>query len=156
MKEALELYQKLRSLGDKGLGVVSIGTIKSVDKENSRCVADVDGLEISDVRLKATMNGEKGFKIFPTPGSTVLIERISDGQFVVQMMSEVEGVELHIGNKKFELDKAGCLIANQSDSLLDVINLIIEAVQVIVVMQGKGPDLAKLIQAKTKVETILK
>jgi hypothetical protein len=156
MKGASELYNLLRNINDKGMGLISVGGVKSVDKDECKAVVSFDGLDIEDVRLKATTDGEKGFKIFPAVGSTVLVQRIADGDYMIIMYSEIEGFEFHIGGKKIELDQDGCLIGNQTDTLLNVINLIIEAIQVIVVIQGKGPDLTKLLQAKTKVENILK
>ena len=156
MKEAVELYKLLQGIGKRNIGVVSIAEVLQVDKNKCTCTVNIDGLDIADVRLKSTADNKRGFKIFPAIGSDVLIECIDNGEYVVQMMGEVESVVLEIDNKKIEIDKAGIFIGNDNSSLLKVIELIIDAVMKVVVLQGQNPDYKKLIEAKSKIKTFLK
>ncbi|MFT4062880.1 MAG: hypothetical protein QM642_11050 [Edaphocola sp.] len=61
-----------------------------------------------------------------------------------------------VADKKYSVDKSGHGISGGTDSLLDVIKLMIEAVQVIVITYGTNPDYAKLQQALLKAINILK
>lgn len=154
-KEAAELYQKLKNLNNKGVGRIEIATIQSVDASNNTCVVLLDDLAISDVRLKATMNGNNGFIVYPAIGSNVLIERIDDGYFAIRMVSEIDSIAIVTGDKKYMLDSNGHYIGNADNTLLSVINLIIDATMETIVFQGRSPNYEKLTQAKTMVQQIL-
>jgi|GEM_PF-1660896 len=156
MKQARELYNLLKSISDSGVDSVAIGIVDSVDKDKCSCVVLVDEQRYEDVRLKSTMDSEKGFKVFPKPGSNVLVQSIGNGLFGVAMMGEVDSVLLETGSNKVEMDSEGIFLGNNSTSLLEVLELIIDATIKVVVIQGQNPDYVKLAEAKTKVNTFLK
>jgi len=160
-KEAYELYQKLKNLNNKGIGRIEIVPVLSVDTHTNTCSVlldkDEDGNDIivSDVRLKATMNSNNGFIIYPAINSNVLIERIDDGYFAIRMVSEIDSVAIVVNDKKYMLDENGHYIGNADNTLLSVINLIIDATMETIVFQGRNPNYEKLTQAKTMVQQIL-
>jgi len=154
-KAAKELVDKLKDLGNKGIERCFMAVIKSVDKSTDTCAIVFDELQIEGVRLKATMDNDQGLKVYPAIGSNVLIERLSDGYFSVSMFSQIESIELTIDDKKWLVNKDGHLIGNTDNTLLSVLNLIIDAVMATIVFQGRSPDYAKLTQAKTMASQIL-
>lgn len=157
-KTARELYDYLQKIASPEANVLP-AIVKKVN-DNDTVDVDVDGITYYGVNLKASeQQGQKGVRIQPAVESLVLIERIGDkrsDEFAVILFSEVDQVLFEIATAKFLMDTNGFIVANGVDSLKDVIKLIIEAVQVIVVLQGKSPDYAKLIQAMQKLNSVMK
>jgi hypothetical protein len=77
-KEAAALVDKIKSLNDKGIGRLEMATIQAVDKNKNTCAVLLNDLPepVTDVRLKATMNGNSSFIVYPAQGSDVMIERV--------------------------------------------------------------------------------
>lgn len=155
-KEAFELYQKLQNINNKGIRRVEMAVVQSVDTNANTCKVLLDDLPINNVRLKATVNNNSGFIIYPALNSDVLIEQINDGSFIVRMVSEVDSVAVAIGNKKYTLDKDGHYIGDADNTLLSVLNLIIDATMETIVFQGRNPNYEKLQQAKLIAQQFLK
>ncbi|RYZ21647.1 MAG: hypothetical protein EOO10_22270 [Chitinophagaceae bacterium] len=100
-----------------------------------------DDSEIEDVRLKAVVTGAEGFYCLPVAGSQIQVARIENSdEYVVVAFSDIDKIVMVKGEV----------------SLKSILNLIIEACQQIVVMQGNNPNYAKLVQAKTQVTNLLK
>ena len=94
LSEIKESIQKMASKG--GAGTVFNAKVKSVQGDTT-CTVDLDGLTVSDVRLRAVVNGETS-KILVTPktGSYVLVADLSGdlSQLAVVGYSEVEKIEV--------------------------------------------------------------
>jgi hypothetical protein len=87
----------------------------------------------------------------------VQIGRIENSEeFVVLAVEEITEINIEINNVKYVVDETGFLIQKETDTLREVVQLIIEAVQKIVVLQGTNPDRVKLQQALAKAQNILK
>lgn len=157
-KTAKELYDYLQKIASPDANVLP-AIVKKVN-DNDTIDVDVDGVTYYDVNLKAAeKQGQKGIRIKPAVDSLVLIKRIGDkksDEWAAAMFSEVDEVVFEIAAATFLMDKDGFVIANGMDNLKDVIKLIIEAVQVIVVLQGKSPDYARLLQATQKLNNVMK
>lgn len=157
-KTAKEFYEVLKNIASPNANVLP-AIVKKVNG-NDTVDVDVNGVTYYDVNLKASeKSGQKGIRIKPAVDSLILIERIGDqksDEWVVLMYSEVDEVLFEIAAAKFLMDKDGFIVSNGADTLKDAIKLIIEAVQVIVVLQGKSPDYAKLTQALTKLNKVFK
>jgi hypothetical protein len=69
---------------------------------------------------------------------------------------EIDKWRLKIGESVVEATSAGLLIQKQDDTLKQVLQLLIEAVQVIVVVQGTNPDYTKLTEAMNKLNNLLR
>lgn len=99
LSEIKESIQKMASKG--GAGIVFTAKVKSV-QANTTCTVDLDGLTVSDVRLRAVVNGETS-KILVTPktGSHVLVADLSGdlSQLAVVGYSEVEKIEVDANDK---------------------------------------------------------
>lgn len=155
MKQAAELVRALKVILDKGDNILH-AVVTSVDKVSCVCVVEYDGLEIGDVRLRATVNEHAtGMKAFPVIGSSVLVEKINDEEFFVVMFSEVEIMRVETDTTVFEVQN-GFLLQKDQDTLKQVLTLMVQSIQNIVVLYGSNPDYIKLNQALTKINNLLK
>lgn len=155
MRQAKELVAAIKNITEPG-DQVQLGTVVTVDKDNATCEVEINDLEIGEVRLQATIKaGQKGFKVFPLPGSWVLVQKLGkQGNFFITMVSEVDDVLLEVGATKLQVYK-GILLKKDNDTLKQIVTLLIEAVNTIVVIQGTNPDRVKLQQALTKANNLL-
>lgn len=135
-----------------------LATVKSVDEGKMTCtLEDDDGALISEVRLRPVLDGKEALTVFPKVGTWALALRIeNDDDWMVVAAGEADKWRLKVGEALVEQDASGLLVKQQSDSLLQVIELMIEAVMSVVVLQGRSPDYAKLQQALTKAKKILR
>ena len=157
-KGAQELYDFLQGMNRKDAAVMP-GIVKAVNSDDTLEV-DSDGLTFYDVRQKAAVKEEqKGLLYTPVVGSVVIIERIGDDrstEYQVVLYSELESWSIEIITAKLLMDAEGFLMQKGSDSLKEILTLIIEAVQAIIVIQGHNPDRLRLQQAMNKVNNLLK
>lgn len=134
-----------------------LATVQSVDETEMTCTLFDDDIEIYDVRLRPVLNGNESLTLFPKVGSYVLAVKIEDTEeWMVIACDEIDKWRLVIGETVIEQSSEGLLIKKQEDTLKEVIQLIIEAVQQIVVLQGTNPDYVKLTQALSKAQNILR
>lgn len=116
-----------------------------------------NGAVIDDVRLRSVIKAGNKKIDLPKIGSTVLIGSIENSnEYVVIAVEEIEKEQWVIGPVKFEVDSSGFLVQKGTDTLKEILTLIIEAVNVIVVLQGHNPDYIKLQQAFTKINNLLR
>lgn len=158
MSEKAELIrQGLQHLGKKvGPVQTMLAQVESIDEDAATCVLDEDGLLVNDVRLRPVLNGKESITIYPKPGCWVLAVRIEDDEdWMVVAADEVDKYRLKVGDTELEV-KDGFLVKRGEDTLKEVLQLIIEAVSVVVVLQGTNPDYTKLQEALTKAQNLLK
>ncbi|MDP1812332.1 MAG: hypothetical protein Q8K66_13100 [Sediminibacterium sp.] len=148
-----ELIQKLAEDGSEKYSLVC----KVIKVEGMNCeVEPINGdSPILDVRLVADESANK-YVLIPKVGSYVVVAFLTKEAAYVSMVSEVSEVLWKVGNNSFSTNENGLLITNGADSLKDAIVLLIEAVEEIIVLQGRNPDRQKLINAKTKVNKIFR
>ncbi len=108
----------------------SLFTAKVLSTDGETCCVDADGLVLSDVQLRAVVNGEEsGILITPKTGSYVTVADLSGDltRIVVVEFSEVEKIEINGGrlgglvNIK-ELVNRLNYIENKIGDLMDVFN----------------------------------
>ncbi len=156
MQQAKHLVTAIKNITNPG-DQVMMGLVVNVDKDKAVCDVDINDLEIGEVRLQANIkSGQKGLKVFPIVGSWVLIQKLGQqGNYFVSMVSEVDDYLLEIAGVSFRVTD-GFLIKKDDDTLKQALTLLIEAVQNIVVIEGRNPDRIKLQEALEKVNNILK
>ncbi|MDI3319126.1 hypothetical protein [Pinibacter soli] len=154
MKQARELVQAFKDIVGKDVNIFP-ATVKSVDKESNTCVVDFEELDLGGVRLQSIEKATKGLTIYPAIGSVVLVQRLTDEDYFICMFSEIDQVVIKTDETVFEV-KDGVLVKKGDDTLKDALLLIVQAVQQITVLYGNNPDYAKLQQAVTKINNILK
>lgn len=132
------------------------GRVIAINEDDTIEVQFSDDSIVDDCRLKAVVKDGNKVLLIPAVDSIVLVGRIENSdEFIVVAVDEVSKMLMVVGSKKFELTSAGFLIASGDDTLKDVISLVIQAVQAVVVMQGRNPDYIKLQQAVTKLNNIM-
>lgn len=98
METATEIARVLRHLIPTR-DILHIARVVSVDGD--QCTVDIDGLELSGVRLRAVLDGsDTGLLLTPKKGSYVLVADFSAGymrRLAVIAYSEVESIEIHGG-----------------------------------------------------------
>ena len=85
-----------------GIGRSSVFTAKVIDVMNDTCSVELEGMKLTDVRLRAVVNGENS-KILVTPktNSYVLVADMAGdlSQLAVVGYSEVEKIEIDATDK---------------------------------------------------------
>jgi hypothetical protein len=156
--------EQIRQLLDERAGRVGpsptmLATVKSVDDAEGTCVLwdEETALDYYDVRLRPVLNGKESITVFPKVGSWCLAVRLENTEeWGVVACTEADKWRLKIGDAIIEQDAAGLQIKKQNDTLLQALELIIQAVMKIAVIQGTNPDYPKLQQALTKIKNILR
>lgn len=147
-----------KSHRQKAVRTIGMGTASQITENN--CVVLRDGQpELHDVRFHATET-KPGSRIveIPAENSSVIYAIIENQatEAVILKCSEIEKVIIQIGTSKYEMDKDGYLISKGSDSLKKILEDLIEVVQGIIVINGRGPDLAKLIDINARLGSFFK
>lgn len=156
--------EQIRQLLDEraarvGPSPTMLATVKSVNEGEATCVLydEETALDYYDVRLRPVINGKESITIYPKAGSWCLAVRLENTEeWAVVACSEADKWRLKIGDAIVEQDATGLLIKKQNDTLLQALELIVQAVMKVVVIQGTNPDYAKLQQALTKLQNILR
>lgn len=144
--------------GEFGPAQIISAKVLSVNIDEDTIAVAVDGgLEIDDVRLKSIIKAGNKLVLRPTVNSTVLIGRIENSdEWVMISPDEIDSIRLEIGEVKYEVDQTGFLFQKEESTLKELIQLMIEAIEPIVVLEGNNPDFIKLAQAKTILINLLK
>lgn len=141
--------------------------VATVDAVNGRTcdVTPLDGAPIKEVRLNTVVGQQMGIVITPVVGSTVLVTSLSQLDAFVSMYSEIEKIEIVMGShvivvdpQSFNIDLDGQTISmageglavslkdgkftfeNNSYSIKDGLNDLIDAITKITVPTGTGPS----------------
>jgi hypothetical protein len=154
-----KIADKLKEIAGGSVQKCSIFTAQVESVNNSTCTVKLDELSISDVRLRAVVNGNnEQVLIKPKKGSYVLVaDMLGDfRQLVVVGHSEVEEINVRIDNAELTMNKNGFILNNQGESLNDVLADFITEVTKIIVVQGTSPNVPALEAIKQRLNTILK
>ena len=96
-----EIRESIRNMA-AGIGGAHIFTAKVLSTDGDTCCVDIDGLVVSDVRLRAVVNGEEsGILVTPKTGSYVTVADLSGNltRLVVVGFSEVKKIEVNADDK---------------------------------------------------------
>lgn len=96
MDSLSEIRESIRNMA-AGTGGAGIFTAKVLSTDGETCCVDIDGLVVSDVRLRAVVNGEEsGILVTPKTGSYVTVADLSGNltRLVVVGFSEVEKISI--------------------------------------------------------------
>jgi hypothetical protein len=159
-----ERSEQIRSLlktmaAEVGPDFSMLAQVKSVNEEEFTCdlYDEESELDFFDVRLRPVLDEKECLTIIPKVDSWVLAMRIEASEdWMIVAVGEADKWRLKIGEAIIEQDSTGLLIQKDADTLKQALTLIVEAVQKIVVIQGTNPDYAKLTQALTKVNNLLR
>lgn len=140
-----------------GPSTIVTATVLAVNDNNTVRVQYPEGGIVDDCRLKAVLTAGNEIVMVPAVGSVVLVGMIGHSdECAVLSVSQITEIKATTGGTKYSITQDGFLFQKGSDDLRQVIELLIEAVQQIVVIQGTNPDYGKLLQAQTKVKNVLR
>ncbi|MDY6347025.1 MAG: hypothetical protein SPL42_01145 [Bacteroidales bacterium] len=91
-----------KSIKGMASGNGGLFTAKVLSTDGEKCCVEIDGLVVSDVQLRAVVNGEEsGILITPKTGSYVTVADLSGDltRIVVMGFSEVEKIEVNADDK---------------------------------------------------------
>lgn len=140
--------------------------VKSIDGES--CTVAVGDLDLTDVRLKATINEAANYVLVkPKVGSMVVVGSLTGDlkDLCVLSVDEVEKVEYRQNGLEVEIDSVSkkVLLKNDTVSLYDLFASLVDILKTIKVFTPSGPSgtplpdtIAKVVQLETKFKSILK
>lgn len=176
MSEAsVKLHRALKQLSGKP-DEVFLAVVKTVDKTSCTCDIEFDGLEIRGVKLKASDEDKKGFKVFPVIDSCVLVQKLgADEEYFITMYSEIDEILIENDNCKIQFTdkvlienedciieiKDGFLIKKGSETLKKIMDDLFDAIQQLTVNTNVGPssvpiNVAAFVAIKVRVDNFLK
>ena len=152
IKEQLAVFS-----GQYGPAAIVPATVKAINNDDTIAVEFSDESTVDDARLKAVVKAGNKVLLIPKVNSIVLVGKIENSdEYVVLAVDEISEVQYIIGTVKFSVDENGFLLKKHNDTLKEIATLIIEAVEPIIILEGRQPDLVKLAQAKVKVNNLLR
>lgn len=138
-----------------GPSTIITATVTAVNADDTITAVTSDGVEHDDIRLRSVVKAGNKVISIPKLQSKVLIGKIENGDsYVVIAVEEIDDIIMIIGTVRFSFNQNGFLFEKGNDTLKDALKLIVEAVQVIVVMDGNNPNYQKLAQALNKINNL--
>ena len=164
MDKLTEIKKKLREVVGANPNLPITATIKSVDSDHCTITLK-SGLDLTDVKLKATIEGDNYLLIIPKIGSKVVVISLSgelDNLSVIKV-DEVERIEVIIGDTNFKIDNQGYEINQSGENLKTVFNDYItqfgklcDELNKVVVSIGVTPNVANITLIKEEVTQNIK
>ena len=144
----VQLKRLLKEIVGKGdnarlSGFPLTGEVVSVEGES--CTVAIDGVEIPDVRLKATINEAENFLLLtPVVGSLVLLISLTGeiSDLTAIKFDEVEKIEYKQDGLNVLIDSADkkVMVKNDSTSLVDLFSSLVNVLNQIKVLTSAGPS----------------
>jgi hypothetical protein len=96
-----------------------VGTVIEVNESDRTCeVEPINGTAILyDVKLQANETRDKGFVIFPTKGSEVIVTLLNDKTGFVSVFSDFDKAEIVTGGQRLFFDAKGLKLSKQNADL---------------------------------------
>lgn len=142
--------------GKVGPKTIVPATVTAVNENDTIDILFTGGAE-DEARLRSVVKAGNKLVLIPKIGSTVLVARIENSdEYIVIALEEITDVLYEIDSVKYEVGGEGFLIKKGADTLRDALVTFVEAVETIVVMQGRNVDRIKLAEAKTKIKNLLR
>jgi len=140
-----------------GPDIIVGATVTAINDDDTISVTLGDGSVIDDVRLKAVVKDGNKFLLIPAENSSVLIGKLrNDDEYVIIAVDEITEIKCVIETLTQSINANGFLFQKDADTLKDAMILFVEAMEPIVIMEGRNPDLVKLAQAKVKLQNLLR
>ena len=143
MEKAEQIREGLHAMAARfGPAATMIAIVDSVDEVNQLCTLDDDDLLIYEVRLRALITGNENIIIVPKVGSYVLALRLENTEeWMVLACDQIDKIKVVVGNSSFEMDGETFLFKNDVDTLKDLMNDLLQAIQEMVFTTNVGPTI---------------
>lgn len=168
----MDKYKKLgdyfKSLATDAITHMPLVNAKVISVEGESCTVEFDGLQIDEVRLKATINGQANKIIVePKTGSMVLIGSLTGDlkDLAVLSVDEVAKLQYEQDGLSILIDSTDnkIKIENQTTSLKDVLQKLADLLKQFQVFTPSGPSgtplpptIASITEFETEFKSILK
>lgn len=137
--------------------ILRTATVTAVNADDTVAIELGNGRTVDDARLRAVVANGNRVVMIPIVGSTVVVGKLENSdEYVVLMVSEVSEIKDKIGTVELNVNSAGILMKKDADTMKQIAILIIEAIEPIIILEGRNPNLVKLAQAKIKVNNLLR
>lgn len=126
-----EIQEAFRKLKERGVDTFP-AMVVSVNKAAGTCVVSDGEIEFPGVRLSAVVDGsDKRLYLFPAIDSEVLVSPIMEDihKLYVEAYSELESLDLKIGDVQFRIDKDGFLLKKQNETLKKLVQDMLEQIK---------------------------
>jgi hypothetical protein len=160
--EALRIALK-KFVANRQNVAVFVAQVIAVNDDNTVDVVNESGLELYDVRFRATaVDDTAGFIVTPRIGSDVIVSASGKNSEFMQviMMSEVQSVRAEVETTELVVDSSGVKIQKGPNNLGDILSDLVDAITAITVTTPVGPsstpvNSAQFIALKTKINQLL-
>jgi hypothetical protein len=148
MDELGKIKQSIQKIAGKVS--VPVFAVQVVSVKGETCVVNLDGLNLTDVRLRSVINGkEEQMLITPQVGSYVLVADLSEGKLndlAVLTYSEIEKINIKVGETTIDIDKTGVVFNGgkldgmvQVEKMVDWMNKVYSDLQKLIGLLAKIP-----------------
>ena len=157
----IQSLQKLTATGEQLYA--KICTVHRVDKVNKCCdvIPVDDSAELFEVPFHPS-EVDQGLCLYPAKGSLVLVVFINKHHACICQMSELEMMQLKIGQVQFSVDKDGFLLKTEKENLATLMEDLLKEIKGMSYTSPSGacelmPDsLLKLNDVQTRFKSFLK
>jgi small nuclear ribonucleoprotein (snRNP)-like protein len=137
--------------------VLKTATVTAVNDDDTVELVFSNGKTVDDARLRAVVAAGNKIVLVPKVDSLVVVGKLENSdEYVVLMVSEITEIKQVIDTVQQSVTSAGFLLQKGDDTLKDAMILFVEAVEKIIVLEGRNVDRVKLAQAKAKIQNLLR
>lgn len=137
--------------------IISTAIVTAINAEDTVAIRFSDNSVIDDARLRAIVASGNKVVLVPSVNSLVAVGKLENSdEYVVLVVSEVSEIKYVVDTVEYSVTAAGFLLQKGSDTLKAALIQLIEAIEPIIVLEGRNPDRVKLALAKTKVNNLLR
>jgi hypothetical protein len=153
-----QIKQQLAAFAARyGPSVIIPATVTAINNDDTVSVEFSDGSTIDDVRLKSVVSDGGKFVLVPKIDSVILVARIENStEYVVISVHEVTEIKHVIGVVEGSVNGDGFLIKKGNDTLKQALIEFVEAMEPIIILEGRNPNMIKLASAKSKLQNLLR
>lgn len=129
------------------------GTVVNIDAEDYLVDVELDtGGVLYDCRLRASATGNKSIDVLPNEGSSVVIAKITEGDYLVICADEITSYRVTVGGTVFEITEQGTLIKKGEETLNSILNELVT--QMLSIYAPK--NVAGITAIKARINNLLK
>lgn len=146
-----------RFSGKYGPAAIVPAVVKAINADDTIAIEFSDESTVDDARMKSVVADGNKVLLIPKVGSVVLVGAIENSsEYVVLSVHEVTEFKTEIDDVTYSMNATGFLLQKQNDTLNSALIDLIEAVEPIIVIEGRNLNRVKLQSAKNKINNLLR
>ncbi|TAG31880.1 MAG: hypothetical protein EAZ35_02190 [Sphingobacteriia bacterium] len=139
-------------------GKIVIKEAVIVAVNNNTCSISIDnGPVIKGVLMQSIVDSVANFiRVKPSVGSVVQVGMVQnkEEEYIILQCSLIEEVWMKVGDVEYKINSTKHFVKNGNAEMWDAINLLFQAIEPIIILQGRNPDRLKMAQSKLKFKKI--